>query len=173
MSNLVGALVVHEYQFVWCGLCFDMPMLTVILDGEHWQSFECSSGYMPSSFIFFVSSLFMVYIIVLFWINVGILYPLIWLLVSLCMWCGRESSWVLRRRSSFLLRIFYHQLVTKNKHNCMWNIIVLMVNFVKWAVIFCLCSGNDVCNLWGKQGWRWLSIYDLQWREHIWACVLK
>jgi len=49
---------------------------------------------------------------------------------------------------------------------------VLMVNFVKWVVV-CSCSGNDVCNIRGKQGWRWIPLYDLQWREHIWTCVLK
>lgn len=61
-----------------------------------------------SSFIFFW---FVVYIIDPFLMNVGILFLLIWLLASLCMWCGRESSWVPRRLSSFLSRTFYLQPV--------------------------------------------------------------
>jgi GABA(A) receptor-associated protein len=33
------------------------------------------------------------------------------------------------------------------------------------------CSCSDVCNLWGEQGWWWLPLHDIQWREHLWAVL--
>jgi len=33
------------------------------------------------------------------------------------------------------------------------------------------CSCHDVSNIWGKQGWRWVPLHELQWWEHIWGLL--
>lgn len=35
------------------------------------------------------------------------------------------------------------------------------------VVLSFYCSGHNVCDLWRAQRRRWLSIHELQWREHI------
>lgn len=37
-----------------------------------------------------------------------------------------------------------------------------------YLCLFLCCSCFDVCDIWGKQGRGWLSLHDLQWREHLW-----
>ncbi len=64
---------------------------------------------------------------------------------------------------------------------CIWSVLLalcmlsllLIPSFVD--TLICLVgSCNDVINIWGAQGWGWLSLFHIQWWKHFWRliCVL-
>lgn len=112
----------------------------------------------------------MYWVCVSFWfsytiISAGIWFLLIWLLGSSFMLFGRGSSSVPKRLYLSSSITCYLPLVSRNIYIYIYQIYGRL--FIEFE--FCFYSRVDVCNLWRKQGWRWVSLHDLQWWEHVWV----